>query len=96
MAALIDTKWKLGLTGSVLFANPIPQQFEIASDEMEVHIQSALTAAAAKNIFGKEITPFILKYIAEHSHGESLEANIALIKHNAKTGAELAVEYAAL
>jgi pseudouridylate synthase len=96
LAALIDTKWKLGLAGSVLIANPIPQQYEIGTDEMEVHIQSALTAAAEKNILGKEITPFILKYIAEHSHGESLEANIALIKHNAKTGAELAVEYAAL
>jgi pseudouridylate synthase len=96
MAAMIDTKWKLGLAGSVLIANPIPQQYEIGTDEMEVHIQNALTAAAAKNIWGKEITPFILKYIAEHSHGESLETNIALIKHNAKTGAELAVEYAAL
>jgi pseudouridylate synthase len=96
IAMMLDAKWKLGLAGSVLIANPIPQQYEIAEDEMEVHIQSALTAAASKNILGKEITPFILKYIAEHSHGESLETNIALIKHNAKVGAELAVAYAAL
>jgi pseudouridylate synthase len=96
IAMMLDTKWKLGLAGSVLIANPIPQQYEIAEDEMEVHIQSALAAAASKNILGKEITPFILKYIAEHSHGESLETNIALIKHNAKVGAELAVAYAAL
>ena len=63
---------------------------------MEIHIEHALNAAAAANISGKEITPFILKYIAEHSRGESLEANIALIKHNAKLGAELAKQYAAL
>ena len=43
----------------------------------------------------KIVTPFLLKYIAEHTNGESLEANIALIKHNAKVGAEIAVEYAA-
>jgi pseudouridine-5'-phosphate glycosidase len=96
IAMMLDAKWKLGLAGSVLIANPIPQQYEIAADEMEIHIQSALDVAAAKNILGKEITPFILKYIAEHSHGESLETNIALIKHNAKVGAALAVAYHAL
>jgi pseudouridylate synthase len=96
IAMMLDAKWKLGLAGAVLIANPIPQQFEIAANEMEVHIQNALDAAAAKSIMGKEITPFILKYIAENSHGESLETNIALIKHNAKVGAELAVAYAAL
>lgn len=96
IALVMDTKWKLGLNGAVLIANPIPQEYEIAADEIEVHIKQALHAAAAANITGKEITPFLLKYIAEHSHGESLEANIALIKHNAKTGAGLAVAYSAL
>jgi pseudouridylate synthase len=96
IAMMLDAKWKIGLAGAVLIANPIPQQFEIAANEMEVHIQSALDTAAAKNITGKQITPFILKYIAENSHGESLQTNIALIKHNAKVGAELAVAYAAL
>jgi len=37
-----------------------------------------------------------LKYIAEHTKGESLEANIALIKNNAKAGAEIAVAYSNL
>jgi pseudouridine-5'-phosphate glycosidase len=96
IASLMDTKWKLGLNGTVLIANPIPLQYEIASNEMEIHIEQALNAAAASKITGKEITPFILKHIAEHSHGESLEANIALIKHNAKAGAELAVAYAGI
>ncbi|MFM6922572.1 MAG: pseudouridine-5'-phosphate glycosidase [Polynucleobacter victoriensis] len=45
---------------------------------------------------GKQITPFLLKYIAQNSQGESLEANIALIKNNAKAGAAIAVAYAAL
>ncbi|MBL7722990.1 MAG: pseudouridine-5'-phosphate glycosidase [Chitinophagaceae bacterium] len=94
IAALLDTKWKLGLTGSVLIANPVPAEQEIATDEMELHIQKALNAAKEKNISGKEVTPFLLKYIADHTKGESLEANIALIKHNAKVGAEIAVAYA--
>jgi pseudouridylate synthase len=93
IASLLHTKWNLGLTGSVLVANPVPAEFEIAPDKMEEHIQLALAAASAQHIKGKEVTPFILKYISEHSKGESLEANIALIKHNAKVGAEIAQVY---
>lgn len=93
IAALLDTKWKLGLTGSVLIANPVPAEQEIVTDEMEIHIQQALKAAKEKNISGKNVTPFILQYIAQHTNGESLEANIALIKHNAKVGSEIAVAF---
>lgn len=96
IAAMIDTKWKLGLNGAVLIANPVPADQEIAVDEMEIYIQQALDAAKENKISGKEVTPFLLKYIAEHTNGESLEANIALIKHNAKVGAGIALEYAGI
>ena len=93
IAAMINTKWQLGLTGAVLVANPVPLAQEIAADEMGTYIQRALDVAEEKNISGKDVTPFLLKYIADHTKGESLEANIALIKNNAKLGAELAVAY---
>ncbi len=96
IAALIDTKWKLGLNGTILIANPVPAEYEINAAEMEVHILQALNAAKEKNITGKNVTPFLLQYIAGHTKGESLEANIALIKHNAKVGAEIAVNYASV
>ncbi len=96
IASLLNTKWKLGLEGSVLIANPVPQEYEVPSDKMEEHIQLALAAAEKNNIKGKEVTPFILKYIAEHTKGESLDANIALIKHNAKVGAEIANAYSSV
>lgn len=95
IAALLHAKWEMGLEGSVLIANPVPAEREIISDEMEIHIQIALNAAREKNISGKEVTPFLLKYIADHTKGESLEANIALIRHNARVGAEIAVAFAA-
>lgn len=96
IACLLDAKWKLGLNGAVLIANPVPVEYEIDAAEMEVHILQALNAAKEKNITGKNVTPFLLQYIAGHTKGESLEANIALIKHNAKVGAEIAVNYASL
>ena len=96
IASMLHAKWRLGLSGTVLIANPVPADQEIEAVQMEIYIQRALMAAKEKKIRGKEVTPFLLKYIAEHTNGESLEANIALIKHNAKVGAEIAVEYAAI
>ena len=93
IAAMLQAKWQMKLNGAVLVANPVPAEQEIISEEMEVYIQQALNSAKEKNITGKDVTPFLLKYIADHTKGESLEANIALIKNNAKAGAELAVAY---
>ena len=94
IADMLKTKWSLGLQGSVLIANPIPDAYEIPAATMETHILQALDAAQKNNVKGKEVTPFLLQYIAEHTKGESLEANIALIKHNAKRGAEIALALA--
>jgi pseudouridine-5'-phosphate glycosidase len=96
IAKMLYTKWQLGLQGSVLIANPVPSQFEVSKEEMEVHILQALAAADEKQVKGKQVTPFLLQYIAEHTKGESLEANISLILHNAKVGAGIAVDYSAL
>ncbi len=93
IAALLATKWKMGLNGSVLIANPVPAEYEIEAAEMKVYIEDSLKAAKSLNVTGKNVTPFLLQYIAEHTKGESLETNIALIKHNAKVGAEIAVEF---
>lgn len=91
IAAMLHTKWALGLNGSVLIANPIKAEDEVPQPEMEQHILQALQAAKDAKVKGKEVTPFLLQYIANHTKGESLEANIALIKHNAEAGAKIAV-----
>ena len=90
IARLLKTKWSMGLNGSVLIANPVPEEYNIPVVEMETHIRAALEMADSKRVQGKELTPFLLGYIAEHTGGESLETNIALIKHNAALAAEIA------
>lgn len=91
MAMLLKAKWDLGLDGSVLIANPIPEEYEMEQDLIEKHIKNALNAAAKLNVKGKEVTPFLLRFISENTKGESLEANIALIKNNARIASEIAV-----
>lgn len=96
IAQMMYTKWQLGLQGAVLIANPVPPQFEVSKEEMEVHILQALAAADQNQVKGKQVTPFLLQYIAEHTKGESLEANISLILHNATIGALIAERYSNL
>ena len=91
MAKMLKVKWTMGLNGAVLIANPVPADQEVDAHTIETHIQQALAAAKENDITGKKITPFLLKHIADHSKGESLEANIALIHHNASLAAKIAV-----
>ncbi len=90
IAEMLQIKWEIGLQGSVLIANPIPLAQEVAAEDMKAYIDAALKNADANNIKGKEVTPFLLSWIAQHTRGESLEANIALIKSNAILGAAIA------
>ena len=58
---------------------------------MEEATQTALKELQSQGIQGHQVTPFLLKRIQELTGGESLAANIALIKHNAKVGAQISV-----
>lgn len=91
IAALMDTKWKLGLDGGLLIANPVPEAHALDYQEMEQVIEEALAAAKRQGVAGKAVTPFLLSYIKEATGGKSLETNIALVNHNADTAAAVAV-----
>ena len=93
IADLLKAKWGMQLDGAVLIANPVPTEFEMGQDAIEQYILNALEAANQQKVKGKEVTPFILKYIADHTQGESLETNIALIKNNARLAAQIAVAH---
>ena len=90
IARLLKSKWEIGLIGAVLIANPIASEFEVENEKIETFILDALDKAKSEGIKGKELTPFLLKTIANQSEGESLEANIALVKNNARLGALIA------
>ena len=56
-------------------------------------IETALEEAKANGIAGKDVTPFMLGKVKELTEGKSLDANIALVKHNAVIGAQIAVAF---
>jgi Uncharacterized enzyme involved in pigment biosynthesis len=94
IAATMKAKWALGLAGGLVIANPIPEAEEIPADQIGALIEQAVAEADQRGITGAAITPFLLGRIVELSEGDSLRANIALVKNNARLGAAVAVAYA--
>ena len=92
IAQLLSAKWKLGLAGGVLIANPVPEAYQLDSGDMERTIVEALAAAEREQIRGKAITPYLLAKIEALSGGSSLATNIELVCHNATLAGEVAVQ----
>jgi pseudouridylate synthase len=93
VAALMDTKWQLGLNGGLVIANPVPEADALNHREIEAVIQQALAEAKEKGIAGKQVTPFLLDRVKQLTAGKSLQTNIALVKHNAEVAARIAAAY---
>ena len=80
----------LGLPGGQLVANPIPTEAEIPAETLAPIIAAAQSEADQRGITGKAVTPFLLQRIFEATEGRSLEANIALVRNNARLAARIA------
>ena len=91
IAALIRTKWDMGLDGGIVIANPIPADYALHNEEIDAIIENAIADMNRDGITGKEATPYLLARIAEATGGRSLEANIQLVLNNARLAAEIAV-----
>lgn len=85
------TQRSLKLNNGLLVTNPIAKADSIPYDRIAPYIEQALKDKAHLN--GKDITPALLKEITDATQGESLKANISLIKNNALLAAKLAVTH---
>ena len=73
----------LSIPGGQLVANPIPAYAEIPFKEILPIIKKAHLEAKRANISNKNLTPFLLEKIFHLTDGNSLKANIELVKNNA-------------
>jgi pseudouridylate synthase len=78
---------ELGL-GAIVVANPIEDPLD--AELHETVLRSALAAAAAGGIRGKDITPFLLERFHRETGGASLEANVRLLLRNVALAAQIA------
>ena len=80
----------LGLESALLVVVPVPAEFEVPAEELQIVLTTALEDAEWKGIAGPALTPFLLSQMAERSGGSTLRANVALLENNARVAAEIA------
>ena len=73
---------------AVIVANPVVNQMDKAFHDQI--LEAGLSAATAKSITGKGVTPFLLEHFHSTSEGESLRVNIEIIKSNSRLAAQIA------
>ncbi|WP_038069649.1 pseudouridine-5'-phosphate glycosidase [Thermus scotoductus] len=93
-AALILRKSReLGL-GAVLLVNPVSQG--LSYEEVALWVEEANHQAAREGVFGKALTPYLLRRLSELSQGETDRVNERLLLENARLAARVALAFAGL
>jgi pseudouridylate synthase len=90
VAAIWNAHLALGAPGALLLCVPPPPEDALPAELVEGAIAAALAQAERRGIAGKAVTPFLLSAVAERTGGRSLEANVALLRNNARVGAAVA------
>jgi pseudouridine-5'-phosphate glycosidase len=91
IAAIMRAREEVGAPGGVLVANPLPPDEQLDPALHDRVLSEALAAAAERGIHGKAITPFLLDRLRAATEGDSLRANVALVRRNAALAGEIAV-----
>ena len=90
VAGVFQAQQRLAIQRAILVTVPVPAEFEIPQSDLDRTLDTALKSAECQNISGRNLTPFLLSSMAQASEGETLKANIALLKNNARVAAGIA------
>lgn len=93
VAAIARAHWGLGNPSAVLVTVPPPLEAAMPRDEVETAVGQALGEAEAAGVRGQAVTPFLLDRMAILTGGASLQANLALLRHNARTASAIAAAF---
>jgi len=90
VATIYRAQRDLEIASALLVVVPVPREFEVPAEELQIVLTTALEDAEWKGIAGPALTPFLLSQMAERSGGSTLRANIALLENNARVAGEIA------
>ena len=79
----------------MLLVVPPPEDAAMSPGVMETAIQQALEEADVQGVSGAATTPFLLARVSQITGGESLQANLALLRNNARVAAQVAAAMSA-
>ena len=80
---------------AIVVANPLPPDEQLDPELHDRVLADGLAAAERDGVTGKDVTPFLLDFLARETGGESLEANVRLVLRNAGLAARIAAELSA-
>lgn len=86
----IQTHFALAPGTGVIIANPIADKYEMQEAIYEQALEQSLMEADRKSLRGREVTPFLLARMREHTDLESSFSNKHLLRSNAQLAAQLA------
>ena len=90
---MIRARVELGIEDrAIVVANPLPPDEQLDPALHDRVVLDGLAAAESAGVAGKDVTPFLLDFLARETGGESLEANVRLVVRNAGLAARIAVE----
>ena len=90
IAEIMRAARSLGRESGILVANPLPESAQLDPALHDRLLAEALDAADAGSIRGKEITPFLLDYIHQHTERTSVAVNLEIVRGNCRLGADIA------
>ena len=91
IAAIMAARRDLSVRSSLVVAHPLPVSAQLDPDEHDRVLEEGLRLAAARNVTGKDVTPFLLDHFHRATHGASLLVNEQIIVRNAELAARIAV-----
>ena len=93
VASLLHLHRDTSLPGGVVLSRPEAAGLDAAT--LRELTEAAQADAAAAEIRGKDVTPFLLRRLAERSDGATVSVNLRLLEGNARLAAEVAIAIAA-
>ncbi|MFE5409801.1 pseudouridine-5'-phosphate glycosidase [Microbacterium sp. NPDC056569] len=90
IAAIARTRDALGISSTLLVANPVAADRQLDPALHDDVLARALAAADAERISGHDTTPFLLDFFQRETGGRSLDVNVAVYRGNVDLGARIA------
>jgi pseudouridine-5'-phosphate glycosidase len=91
VAEVVKAQRALATDSALLVGVPVPAAAEVPEEFLNSVLDDAVREAEQRSVGGRELTPFLLSWMADHSGGATLKANIALLENNARIAAEIAL-----
>lgn len=95
VADIMRARRALDIPSALVVAYPLPPDAQLDPDLHHEVLEEGLRRAEARNITGKDVTPFLLDHFHRATHGASLVVNEQIIVRNSELAARIATSRAA-